>query len=206
MDFARPLQVVSPTLDGDVLTVLAGAREAFSGRRIHRLVGHGSEPGIRRAAERLVDQGIVLRRHAGRANLYQLNRQHVSAEAIELLAGARSQLIAWLREEIASWKVAPSCAALFGSVARRQADPDSDLDLLVVRPAGVAEDSTAWEDQLASLERSATEWTGNDARIVELGESELVQARPLLENVIREGIGLYGSLSSIGNAIKGDRG
>ncbi len=206
MDFARPLQVVSPTLDGDVLTVLAGAREAFSGRRIHRLVGHGSEPGIRRAAERLVDQGIVLRRHAGRANLYQLNRQHVSAEAIELLVGARSQLIAWLREEIASWKVAPSCAALFGSVARRQADPDSDLDLLVVRPAGVAEDSTAWEDQLASLERSATEWTGNDARIVELGESELVQARPLLENVIREGIGLYGSLSSIGNAIKGDRG
>ena len=205
MDFARPLQVVSPTLDGDVLTVLAGAKEAFSGRRIHRLVGHGSEPGIRRAAERLVDQGIVLRQQAGRANLYRLNREHVSAEAIELLAETRSQLIVWLREEIASWQVVPSCAALFGSAARGQAGPDSDLDLLVVRSSGVSEDATAWTEQLATLERSATAWTGNDARIVELAEGELGQAKPLLDRVLEDGVELFGSLQGIRSEIGAER-
>jgi predicted nucleotidyltransferase len=203
MDFGRPLQVVSPTLDGDVLVVLAGAVEAFSGRRIHQLVGHGSEPGIRRAAERLVGQGIVLRHQAGRANLYRLNRDHVCAEAIELLAQARSQLISWLREEIASWRVRPSYAALFGSAARGQAGPDSDLDLLVVRSTGVGEDSTTWTEQLATLERSASSWTGNDARIVELAEHELGQAKPLLGRVLADGVELFGSLQGIRSEIGG---
>ncbi len=205
MDFAHPLRVVSPTLDGDVLIVLAGAEEEFSGRRIHRLVGHGSEPGVRKAVERLVDQGIVLRRQAGRANLYRLNRQHVSSEAIELLAQARSQLIAWLEEAIASWQVVPHCVAVFGSVARGEAGPDSDLDLLVVRRSEIDEENATWESQLGSLQRSATAWTGNDARVVELGEGELAQAEPLLAEVAGEGIALFGSLDVLRDAIGADR-
>jgi predicted nucleotidyltransferase len=205
MDFAHPLRVVSPTLDGDVLAVLAGAEEEFSGRRIHRLIARGSEPGVRKAVERLVEQGIVLKRRAGRANLYRLNREHLSAEAIESLAGARWRLIAWLRETIALWEVAPRCAALFGSVARGHAGADSDLDLLVVRSLEVEEDSTAWSGQLASLERSTTMKTGNDARIVELGERELSRARPLLENVLEEGVELSGSLGVLRDALGGDR-
>lgn len=201
MDFTHPLHVVSPTLDGDVLTVLAGAEEEFSGRRIHHLVTRGSEPGVRKAVERLVDQGIVLKRRAGRANLYRLNREHMSAEAIECLAEARWRLIVWLRETITLWEVAPRCAALFGSAARGHAGASSDLDLLVVRPLGVEEDSTTWSDQLGSLERSATLRTGNDARIVELGERELPRAGPLLENVLEEGVELSGSLGVLRNAL-----
>jgi hypothetical protein len=185
--------------------VLAGAEEEFSGRQIHRLVGHGSEPGVRKAVERLAGQGIVLRRQAGRANLYRLNREHVSAEAIELLSGTRSQLIAWLEEAIGSWEVAPRCAALFGSAARNQAGPDSDLDLLVVRPSGVDEDDPGWQGQLSSLQRSATTWTGNDARIVELDEGGLGHAEPLLLNVIAEGIALFGSLDVLRRAVGSDR-
>jgi predicted nucleotidyltransferase len=203
MDFAHPLRVVTPTLDGDVLAVLAGANEAFSGRRLHRLVGHGSEPGVRRAAERLVDQGIVLRNQAGRAKLYRLNRLHLSANGIEILAAVRLELVTRLREAIASWEDAPLCAALFGSAARGQADPHSDLDLLIVRPGGVKEDSSRWREQLATLERAATAWTGNDARIVELGEDELARAKPLLKDVIKDGIALFGSLRAIRQVIGG---
>jgi predicted nucleotidyltransferase len=205
MDFAHPLRTVSPTLDGDVLTVLAGAEEEFSGRRIHHLLASGSEPGVRKAVERLVGQGVVLRRRAGSANLYRLNREHLSAAAIESLAGARWRLIAWLREAIARWEVAPRCAALFGSAARGRAGADSDLDLLVVRPLEVEEDATTWLDQLGSLERSATLKTGNDARIVELGEGELPQARQLLKNVIEEGVELAGSLGVLRDALGSDR-
>jgi hypothetical protein len=205
MDFAHPLRVVSPTLDGDVLVVLAGADEEFSGRRIHRLLGHGSEPGVRKAVERLVDQGIVARRQAGQAKLYRLNRQHVSAEAVELLVGARSQLIAWLEEAIASWEIPPLCAAMFGSVARNEAGADSDLDLLLVRPLHVQEEEATWQTQLGSLQRSATAWTGNDARIVELGEGELAQAEPLLAEVAGEGIALFGPLDVLRDAIGADQ-
>jgi hypothetical protein len=120
MDFAHPLRVVSPTLDGDVLAVLAGADDEFSGRRIHRVMGHGSEPGVRKAVERLVDQGVVLRSQAGRANLYRLNRLHLAAAAIESLAAARAELTARLREAIAGWKHPPLCAVLFGSAARAE--------------------------------------------------------------------------------------
>lgn len=205
MDFAHPFRVIAPTLDGDVLTVLARAEEAFSGRRIHRLVGHGSEAGIRKAVERLVDQGIVLRSQAGRANLYRLNRQHLCAESIELIAAARSGLVMRLRDDIGLWQVLPRCAVLFGSVARRDAGPHSDIDILVVRPVEVEEDSPTWRKQLSVLERAATAWTGNDARVVELGEGELPQAGTLLEEVLRDGVELVGSIRVLRDAIGKDR-
>jgi predicted nucleotidyltransferase len=206
LDFAHPFHVVSPTLDGDVLAVLAGVEEAFSGRRIHRLVGYGSEAGIRKAAERLVGQGIVLRGQAGKANLYRLNREHVAAAGIEMLAASRSELIARLRDAIAQWKIAPRAAVLFGSAARGEAGPESDLDLLVVRPAAIEEGTPEWEDQLASLSREATDWTGNDARAMELSEVDVRAPLSLLDEAIRDGIDLFGSLRRLRDSSVGDRG
>jgi predicted nucleotidyltransferase len=193
MDFAHPFRLVSPTLDGDVLNVLAGAEEAFSGRRIHRLMGHGSEPGVRKAAERLVDQGIVFRSQAGKAKLYRLNREHVGAAGIEILAASRREFIARLRELVARWGVAPRAVVLFGSAARREARPDSDIDLLVIRDASVDEEAPEWCEQLASLESQATKWTGNDARVIELSEVDLSRPIPLIDEAIRDGIDLFGS-------------
>ena len=82
----------------------------------------------------------------------------------------------------------------------------SDLDLLVIRPLEVEEDSSPWENQLSSLARSATASTGNDAQIIELGEGELDQAKPLLKEVLEEGIELSGSLSALRDAIGSDSG
>ncbi|HEX3734025.1 MAG TPA: nucleotidyltransferase domain-containing protein [Solirubrobacterales bacterium] len=204
MDFGHPLRAVTPTLDGDVLMVLAGADEGFSGRRIHQLLDRGSEQGVRKAAERLVEQGVVLRRQVGRAKVYRLNRQHVAASHIEGLAGLRGELLRRLRAALDGWEVSPSLALLFGSAARGGAGPGSDLDLFLVRPANVEEDSRVWTEQLATLERDATDWTGNDARIVEFGESELFVGA--LEGVVDEalsnGIDLYGSRRRFRRSIK----
>jgi predicted nucleotidyltransferase len=204
MDFGHPFRVVAPTLDGDVLMVLAGADEGFSGRHIHRILRHGSEQGVRKAAERLVDQGVVLRRQVGQAKVYRLNREHLAADYIEGLAGLRAELLERLRATIAKWERPPLLALLFGSVATGEADSSSDLDLLVVRPADVEEESPLWIEQLAALERDASGWTGNDARIVEFGEDELSRER--LEDVVREalanGVDLYGSRRRFGRALK----
>jgi predicted nucleotidyltransferase len=207
MDFGHPLRVVAPTLDGDVLMVLAGANEGFSGRQIHRLLQHGSEQGVRKAAERLVDQGVVLQRQVGRAKVYRLNRQHLAAAHIEGLVGLRAELVERLRATIAKWEMPPLLALLFGSVATGEADSSSDLDLLLIRPADIEEESLQWVEQLGALEHDASGWTGNDARIVEYGEDEL--SGEGLEEVVGEalanGVDLYGSRRRFGRGLEEGR-
>ncbi len=165
MDFRRPLQVVTPTLDADVLSVLARADVELTGREIHRLAGHGSHQGVRNAAERLAEQGVVERRSVGNAHLYRLNRDHVAAQWIEKLTTLPEQVIDRLREAIATWTSPPLLAMLFGSVATARATATSDLDLLIVRPAGSEPDEPTWNRQLADLQVLATACSGNDARI-----------------------------------------
>lgn len=203
MDFRRPLSVVAPTLDGDVLGVLAGADEEFTGRRIHRVLGHGSEHGVRKAADRLVEQGIVSRRQAGQAKLYSLNRSHLAASYVEGLGSLRAQLVERLRESVGAWKKPPAYMFLFGSVARGEAGPESDLDLLVIRRRDTREDLPRWVEQIAALEREATEWTGNEARVIEFGKDELADpgVRSVIEEALKEGIRIYGRPIPLGRLL-----
>jgi predicted nucleotidyltransferase len=204
MDFRRPLSVVGPTLDGDVLGVLAGAQEEFTGRRIHRVLGHGSEEGVRRAADRLVTQGIVNRRHSGQAKLYSLNRSHLAAPYVEGLGSLRAQLIRRLKAEVRDWRKPPAVVFLFGSVARGDAGTDSDLDLFVVRRLDTREGSMVWQQQLADLERNATDWTGNAAQAVEYGKRELADpaVRAICGEVLEDGVAIYGSRAHLRNLLK----
>jgi predicted nucleotidyltransferase len=207
MDLSQPFRAVTPTLDGDVLTVLARAEEGFSGRQIHRLVGHGSEQGVRKAVERLARQGVVNKSQIGRANVYRLNREHLAAPHIEGLAFMRTGLLERLRAAIERWQIPPRLALLFGSAARGEAGSSSDLDLLVVRRADVGGDDETWVEQLGDLERQATEWTGNDARIVEFDERELAgrEAQGFIEDALADGIDLFGSRRRFRRAIREDR-
>jgi len=195
MDFRRPLQVVTPTLDADVLLVLARAEAEMTGREIRRLAGRGSHQGVRNAAERLTREGVVTRRSAGKAHLYRLNRDHVAAPWIEGLASLPEQVIARLRGAIAAWAQPPLLAMLFGSVATGGASATSDLDLLLVRPHGCDPDDPAWSRQLADLQTLATACSGNDARILEYSQDELARAgaEPVLSDALRDGIELHGS-------------
>lgn len=205
MDFSRPLSVIAPTLDGDVLAVLAGAEEEFTGRRIHRVLGRGSEHGIRKAADRLVEQGIVSRRQAGQAKLYSLNRGHLAAPYVEGLSTLLVQLVERLTATVAGWDVPPALVFLFGSVARGDAGSDSDLDLFVVRKAmPVRSRDSAWQEQLVELEREATVWTGNEARILEYRRQDLADPaiRGLAEEVVADGIAIYGTPARLRKLIK----
>jgi predicted nucleotidyltransferase len=196
MDFRRPLQVVTPTLDGDVLTVLARVDAEMTGGELQRVIGRGSHQGIRNAADRLAEQGVVSRRPSGNANLYRLNRDHVAASWIEGLSSLPAQVLDRLRSAIDAWGQPPTLAVLFGSVARGEATPGSDLDLLIVRPAACEPDEPVWQEQLSKLQTIASAWTGNDTRILEFGEQELTDGEPrqVLADVARDGIELYGKL------------
>lgn len=203
MHFRRPLHVITPTLDADVLTVLARADAELSGREIQRLAGRGSHQGIRNAADRLVGEGVVQRRSAGAAHLYRLNRDHIAAEWIAGLAAISDQVVERLRNTLSGWHEPPAVALLFGSIATGRATSSSDIDLLIVRPRHIDPDSAMWTRQLAELQAQTSAWTGNDTRILEYGEDELSRAaqEPVLNDALRDGIELYGSRRTLRKAM-----
>jgi predicted nucleotidyltransferase len=144
----------------------------------------------------LVSQGIVLARPAGNAVLYALNREHLAASLVVQLVDLRVALWARLGECLAAWEVPALHVSAFGSAARGDGDERSDIDLMVVRPEGVASDESGWEAQIDDLRKLVRAWTGNLAQIVELDREELRRAAArgerLVDEVRRDGIGLMG--------------
>jgi predicted nucleotidyltransferase len=158
VDLSSPLCSLIPSLDSAVLEVLAGTESALSATQIARLAGRGSRQGQALALDRLVAHGLVIAEPANRGFLYRLNREHVLASAVLIAAQARSTVIERLRTALGGFGPPPLHASLFGSFVRRDAGPDSDIDLLVVEPDDAGED---WFDQLHDLADWVTSWTGN---------------------------------------------
>ena len=194
MDLSRPFAVVTPTLDGEVLAVLAGADTEFTSGDVLRLLGDRSSRGVRLVLDRLADQGIVTRRSVGRAWLYTLNREHVAADAVLALAGLRASFLRRLAIAVSEWPDPPLFDALFGSAATRGHTAGSDIDVFLVRPEGVDEDE--WESLVTHLVAAATRWTGNDTRPLVLSESEVsawvAHGEPVVADVAEHGITFYG--------------
>lgn len=195
----HPFQIISPTVDGDALAVLAGADAEFTAPQVHALVGHYTVEGARRALQRLTSQGIVIVRRPTRAALYRLNRAHLGADAVVAIATIRQRLLAELRRRLEQWAPSAEFVALFGSAATGAMRDHSDIDVFIVRPSNVDADLLAWREQIEAMERDVTSWTGNDTRVLEYDTSEVREGRahgdPVLHDILRDGIVLHGSAS-----------
>lgn len=191
---------MTPTLDGDVLAVLAQHETTFTTGQLHRVLGRYSEDGIRKVLVRLAGQGIVLADRVGNAYAYQLNRDHLAADSIIALAHARTALLERLEAQLAAWCPMPVYAAVFGSAARGDTTPSSDIDILVIRPDDVDED--AWEEQVTALAAQVTRWTGNDARPLQFAESEVGDNEPVLRDVLHDGLTVACSRAWLVTAIR----
>lgn len=186
----RPLAVVTPTLDGDVLMSLARADASFTTGQLHRMLPSASQDGVRRALQRLVAQGVVTADRVGNAYSYRLNREHLAAEHVIGLANLMSALLARLTARLEAWDPQPVYAAVFGSAARGGMHFDSDIDLLLVRPGTADEES--WEEQVQALTADMTRWTGNDARALILDDEDVVRGEPVLQDVLAHGLTVAG--------------
>lgn len=186
MQLDRPFRVVTATLDGEVLSVLARAEAEFTPSELRVVLGSYSSEGIRKVLKRLVAQGIVVERRVANARSYRLNRAHIAAPAVEALASLKGVLVEKMRDRLAAWPTPPVYAALFGSGAGGDMQTDSDLDVFIVRPPDVDPEEGGWEGQLASFVRDVADWTGNDVRVVEYGADELTPALRTKERVLRD--------------------
>ena len=192
MQLQRPLGTIAPTLQADVLLVLASADELFTGRQVARLIPERSQKGVSLALRRLVEQGVVEVTRAGAANLYRLNREHLAAPHILALAGLRDQLLSRIREVATAWQVQADLILLFGSAARGDMRTDSDIDLFVVTD-GVG--SSLWDEQAKDLAERVRAWTGNDCRILEMTPQQVrdgADTDPVLLAIGDEGLTVHG--------------
>ena len=207
MRLQSPLSVITPTLDGDVLSILAGADAEFSIPQLVSMIDGRSEAGIRKTLARLRHEGTVEEHTIGRSRGYRLNRDHLAAPAIIELAHLRDRLIYGARERISQWDTAPFYAALFGSVARDQMRTDSDIDLFVARPNSDGH-PVFIDDQVRELAAWITRATGNDTRPLLFNEEELGRHGtddPVLRDVYAEGIRLAGDRDAFRAAIRRTR-
>lgn len=197
MKLGDPMSSVIPGVQGVILSILARTDQPLTGLTVSELAGdRASAAGVKRAMRPLVEAGLVTLVPAGRAHLYSLNREHVAYPAIVQLAGLRNEVFRRIGEAVAQWSVPPLCAGVFGSTARRQATSSSDIDLLLVRPNGIAVDDPDWMHHVAELSGAVSRWSGNRCDVLEYDLVELRrlsdESDPLFVSLERDTVILHG--------------
>lgn len=190
MDVARPYAHVIPGLRGLVLATLAQLETPVTVRALARHAGV-SPQGALSLVNELAEAGLVFAEPVGRALLVSLNREHLAAEPLTALLALRGRLVERLTAELANW---PQLAGawLFGSTARGDGGPNSDVDLLLVAEATLDDDD--WAEATARLTDRVRRWTGNHVQLVEHTRRSFAQLlkrrNPLVASLRVDGIPL----------------
>jgi predicted nucleotidyltransferase len=196
MDFARPVQAVIPGAQGRILAVLVETSAELNLRALARLSGV-SLAQASRVLPGLVLLGMVERREVPPAALFRVVPDHVAVRAVMDLSRARDVLLGELGRLAANLSPPLVSVIVFGSLARGEAGIESDIDVVVVRRAEVAEDSEPWRHEVEAWRRVVRRLSGNAVELVEVGEGEvgrlLRSRRPLWREVVRDGIVVYGT-------------
>jgi predicted nucleotidyltransferase len=151
-----------------ILRSLAHRSSPATAAQLHRAAATGTEAGVRRALDRLARHGLLVTEQIGDRVVYSLNRDHILHPAVSALLRSADELPRRLRNEIAGWQVPPAAAALYGSAARRDGHADSDIDLLLVRPAGFrSRERDLWAGQVDRLRDLVYRWTGSRCQVTD---------------------------------------
>ncbi|HEV7525529.1 MAG TPA: nucleotidyltransferase domain-containing protein [Acidimicrobiia bacterium] len=149
-----------------------------------------------RVVPRLVELGMVDRREVPPSVLVRIVPEHLAVRPLLALAGLRESLLEELRQSAKRIRPAPANITLFGSMARGDGDAASDLDLVIVRAAGVEEADAVWERTVATYLDRIARVSGNPVNRIDVGIDEvpgLVRSRAEVWRAVRrEGIVLAG--------------
>ncbi|WP_420614063.1 nucleotidyltransferase domain-containing protein [Candidatus Spongiisocius sp.] len=193
MDLSHPINALSPGLTGAVLEVLCRTTRPLSGRAVQRLLPKpASQAGVQKTLDRLATAGLVTQTAAGRSILNLLNRDHALAPAVVEAVAVGDEIPARIAEVVKTYAKGVSRALLFGSVARGEAGPGSDIDLLLVWPAGT--DSAVRWSATAAVAIGVARLTGNPCTPLVYTDAEYAglpeRAPGFAESLAREAVTL----------------
>lgn len=183
MNTGEPTDIVLPRATAAVFRVLVGADASFSIRQLARIAGV-SAPRAVEIVNRASERGLILVEQGGRSRMCRFNREHLAAGAVIELVTIRERMLRAIEDEIASWKIAPLHASLFGSAARGEGGTNSDLDLLLVRPTDEPEDD--WEEQKYTSGVRLTAKIGNPVSWFDISMTELRRSMRASEPIIAQ--------------------
>lgn len=196
MDFRRPIQAVIPGAQGRILAVLAETTADLNLRTVARLAGV-SPAQASRVLPYLVQLGIVERRDVPPSALFRLVDDNVASRLVRALSRTRETALDELARKAEALDPTPVSIIVFGSFARGNADVDSDLDAVVVRPRGVSDDDDRWARAVEDWRQFARRVTGNRVEVLEAAEDDigrlLRSRKPLWADVARDGVVVHGA-------------
>ncbi|NCQ35951.1 hypothetical protein GW813_12955 [bacterium] len=205
--FRRPLdEIFAAPSHVAILRALLDSAQGMSGREVGRTAGV-SHVAAGRALSRLEDCGVIERLGSGKTQLLRLNTSNMLVtELIRPLLLREREVYAQLLEVVrTAFTGTDATVVLFGSAARHEESPDSDLDLFVIVPAGKRR--TAMQEAAADLAADIGRRFGVRATpLVETRYEVRQRARredPLLTALLREGVTLVGG--DLGEVIRGSR-
>ncbi len=196
MDFLHPVQAVIPGTQGRVLAVLAETSAELNLRTVARLASV-SLAQTSRVLPGLVELGLVDRREVPPSSLFRLNRENVAAQVVIELARSHDTALERMGTAARELPIPPGSVIVFGSFARREADSESDIDAVIVRPDDIDDDDDMWAAGVEEWRRSARAITGNPVEVIEIGRaaaSEKLSGRSQLwRDVARDGVVVQGA-------------
>ena len=134
MKYHEPLnEILGNKVQVKLLRVLVRTKSSFTGRELARLVGH-SQNQTRLALEELERNGLVVWQNAGRSHLYSIDKDNILVtDFLEAGFHLEDTLLTRLAD-IYSEEVGKDLASviLFGSIAKGEEKPNSDIDLIIV--------------------------------------------------------------------------
>lgn len=191
MFFSEPFGGIIPGARGAVLAALLRTGAPLTGRQVHSLVSEDhSLWAVQQSLKALTKLGLVETRTIGRAGVHTINEEHASVGPLRELLDPIETLRRTITD-VTGTEV--SGVILFGSIARGDATPDSDIDLAVIAPKG-------WDDRI-ELEDTVHSRLGNGCDVLVFTASEFGQlaatGEPVVGDILRDGIPLVGAMPRV---------
>ena len=201
MLFAALEGVLGSTSKIQILRALLPLSGPVSGREAQRLACVRSDNGSRHALNTLLEMGVLTEQRLRGSRLYTVNRDHHLIAPLQALFAAERERFSMLRDTLRSGFESRGLlphvlsAILFGSAARGDARPESDLDVLFVVDSDEMEDPV--EDAAVDLKLELFDRLGVSLSPITLPLSRFTQryaaGDPLLHDVEREGRVVFGA-------------
>jgi len=196
MDFVHPVQAVIPGTQGRVLAVLAETTAELNLRTVARLAAV-SPAQASRVLPGLVELGLVERREVPPSSLFRLNRENVAAQVVIELARSHDNALERMGAAARELPLRPASVIVFGSFARREADRESDIDAVIVRPDDVDDDNDTWAAGVEQWRERVRAITGNPVEVIETDRAEAMERlsskRSLWQDIARDGVVVHGA-------------